>query len=182
MAQRTALGSLLRLALGGVIAYEVYLSFGPRRNRRRKLWELAQRRAAQTGKPLVVVGDPDGGVINRLAGRDYECGKLCIDLVGCSNCPEHVTGRLEDVLPTMPADSAVIYVSCTLEYVDDMPQVTRELERVSGGDLFVATVEPMSLTAWLYPGGKRRIFSAPPAGDFKWKPLPWARAPKQLRS
>ncbi|MCH7706785.1 MAG: class I SAM-dependent methyltransferase, partial [Chloroflexi bacterium] len=50
-----------------------------------------------------------------------------------------------------------------------------ELIRVSGGDLFVVGVEPWTLTAWFYPGARRRLYNTPPAdNELTWKPLPWA--------
>jgi len=167
--------SVLKWTAIGVGAREVYLALGPRRQRRRDLFNLAQFRANQTGKRLIVVGDPDGGVVNRFLGRDYDCGALCVDKKGCLSCPEYAHGRLEDILPQMPSDSAVVFVSATLEYVDDMDQVLAQLQRVSGGDLFVVTVEPWTLTSLFYPGARRQIYEAPPDDPrFRWTPLPWS--------
>lgn len=55
------------------------------------------------------------------------------------------------MLRTFEDNFGVIFVSCVLEYVDDVESCIAELERVSGGsDLFVVTVSPYCLTAWLY--------------------------------
>jgi hypothetical protein len=145
-----------------VVARELWFSLGPRRWRRQQLWRMARARATELGRPLLVVGDPDGGVVNAVVGRDYGCGDVCLDLSGCPRCPHGLRGRAEDLLPTLPSDSFVVYVSCTLEYVDDAALVGHELHRVSGGELFVAHVEPVSLTAYFYPGAQRRILRAPP--------------------
>lgn len=169
--------TITKWTLIGIGAREVYLALGPRRQRRRDRFNEAQHRAAQTGKQLIVVGDPDGGVVNRFIGRDYDCGTLCIDKVGCLNCDNYVTGRLEDVLPTMETNSAVIYVSAVLEYVDDIDQVLAELQRVSGGDMFVVTVEPWTLTSVFYPGARRWFHEAPPRDPaYRWRAVWWSPA------
>ncbi len=148
----------------GAVASELFVSLVVRRARRRSLYAAALERAHATGKPLLVFGDPDEGIVDPLLGRSYGCGDVCTDLTGCPRCPSGLPGRAEDVLPRLPANSHVVFASCVLEYVDDVEHVARELWRVSGGDLFVAHVEPHSLTARLYPGARRRILRAPPDG------------------
>lgn len=148
----------------GALGSELFVSLVLRRARRRSLYAAALERAHATGKPLLVFGDPDEGIVDPLLGRSYGCGDVCTDLTGCPACPNGLAGRAEDVLPRLASDSHVVYASCVLEYVDDVEHVARELWRVSGGDLFVAHVEPHSLTARFYPGARRRILSAPPCG------------------
>jgi len=161
-----------------IVGREVYVGLSSRRNRRRDVFNLASFRAQETGKKLIVIGDPDAGMVHKFIGRDYDCGDLCIDRYGCMGCPEYVTGRLEDVLPTLDANSAVIYVNSVLEKVDDINAVLHQLERVSGGDLFVVAVEPWTLAGWFYPGTKRRFHSTvPEKASFEWTPLPWQPGP-----
>ena len=150
-------------ALGSLCA-ELVTSLVFRRARRRSLYAAALERARVTGKPLLVFGDPDEGIVDPLLGRSYGCGDACTDITGCPKCPSGLPGRAEDVLPRLAPGSHVVFASCVLEYVDDVELVARELWRVSGGDLFVAHVEPHSLAARLYPGAKRRILQAPPDG------------------
>jgi len=160
-----------------LIGRELYITLVERRRTRRRLFALSKARAEKLGRPLLVIGDPEGGFVNR-ALKDYDCGDECLDLTGCPSCPvvQH-KGRAEDILPTLPANSRVIFVSCVLSYVDDIEAVKRELFRVAGSpeNLFVAHVEPTSLTAWIYPGSRRRILSAPPeTPDIRTAPLaPW---------
>jgi hypothetical protein len=130
---------------------------------------MAQKRSSQTGKPLVVIGDPDAGTVNSKIGRDYDCGNFCVDLYGCKACPNQVAADLLAWLKEQPDNSAVLFVSAVLEYIQSMNGIPRELYRVSGGDLFVVTVEPFSYTAFFYQGAKRQFFSAPPHGPFKWQ-------------
>lgn len=161
-----------------IAAREVYLALGPSRQKRRDIFNLAQFQAQETGKRLIVVGSPDAGIVNRFIGRDYDCGDLCIDATGCLSCDGYLQGRLEDVLSQLESNSAVIYVSMTLEYVQDLDKVLAELSRVSGGDLYVVTVPPWTLTALLYPGSRRQFLQAPPDdAQFQWRPHFWS--PKQ---
>lgn len=148
----------------GTLCGELVTSLVFRRARRRSLYAAALERAQATGKPLLVLGDPDGGIVDSTVGRSYGCGDVCTDLTGCPRCPRGLPGRAEDVLPRLAPGGHVVFASCVLEYVDDVDLVARELWRVSGGDLFVAHVEPASLAARLYPGARRRILSAPPDG------------------
>lgn len=170
-------GRLALWLVAGVAAREAYLALGPRRAARRRLFAAAQRRARERGVPLIVLGAPRGGLVNVLA-PDYGCGDTCIDLEGCEGCDRSVTGRAEDVLPLVPDGSAVVFVSCTLEYVDDVDLVWSELQRIAGSDLYVVRVEPWSLTAFFFPHAQRRILSVPApgtAGPLEYRPLPWTR-------
>jgi len=159
-----------------VLGREIYLALGPARRRRRYLWQMAQERARMTGKRLIVIGNPDGSLVNRALGRDYDCGDLCIDLYGCPACPAYISGRLDETLPHLQDNSAVIYVAGALEGdVGDMTAVMLGLDRISGGDLFIASTEPTSLAAWT---GRRRITLSPPEAEFiEYKPVWWHPEP-----
>jgi hypothetical protein len=162
-----------------LVGYELFVALVLRRQQRRDVFNAAVAAVNRTQKSLIVVGSPDRNLINTLVGRDYDCGDLCIDERGCPKCAVQAVGDLLTVLPMLPSNSAVIFVADRLEYVDNMPAVLAELQRVSGGDLFIVRVEPWTLTAFLYPGAKRRIFKAPPSADYvSWKALPWRTADK----
>ena len=157
-------------AANAIAVREVYHALVTRRGNRKRLYALARARADATGKPLIVVGAPGGGIINRFVGQDYGCGDVCIDLVGCKGCDGSVSAPIERYLPTLKDGSAVIYVSAVLEYVRPIKKVISELRRVSGGDLYVVTVEPWTLTSFFYTGARRQFFSAPPlSATFKWQ-------------
>jgi len=143
-----AIGAVLLAAREALLAIE-------RSRRRREMFSQAVARSMQTGKPLLVIGDPDSGAWNAMMGRDYGCGDICIDLQGCLRCTRSIRGRVEDVLPKIRSSSHVVFVSCVLEYVDDANLVLAHLQRISGGDLYIVTVQPESIAAWVYPGAKR---------------------------
>src|SRR5580765_7846903 len=69
-----------------MLARESYLVFGTNREERRQLYEAAVKRAAELGRPLIVLGDPDGGLLHHTLGRDFQCGMICIDPKGCGEC------------------------------------------------------------------------------------------------
>lgn len=108
-----------------------------RKKKAENLFWRAKARSDQTGKPLLVIGDPDASLKNRLLGRDYECGSTCIDLRGCKKCPVSITSDAYEYLAQQEDDSAVIFVSCVLEYVPDPHLLEQEIQRVSNGDSYI---------------------------------------------
>lgn len=147
--------TIARLVLGGALAVESGLALR-RFETRRRVYEAAARRAVELGRPLVVVGDPDAGAHTRLV-RAYGCGDLCIDLHGCPRCQVKQAADLTTgPVPGVADDSAVVYVSCVLEYVSDPSAALQELHRMAGSpeNLFLVFVDPKSLTAALYPGAR----------------------------
>jgi hypothetical protein len=122
-----------------------------RKIKRRIVYQKAKKRAKLTGKKLLVIGDPYNGIASKSTGIDYSCGDICIDLTGCPACPESIKGRLEDTIGTLKLEEYVIYVSCVLEYVDDLDYINTFLDKVKPEDLFVVNVEWYSFMAWFYP-------------------------------
>jgi len=125
-----------------------------RRERRSATYDRALRRARELRRPLVVVGAPDGGVT---AG--YGPGDLVVDVAPSSGPWRSMQWDICDPLP-WPPGCCVVFCSCVLEYVRDVDAAIANLSFVSGGELFVVTVEPWSLAAHLYPNAKRVL---PPA-------------------
>ena len=115
------------------------------------MYLTALARARKLGRPLVVIGAPDGGVT---AG--YGCGDITIDIRG-SCCPQ--TLQADITKPPLPFDtnSVVVMVACVLEYVDDARVALQEIIRISGGEAFFVGVEPWTVTAFAYPGAKRTL-------------------------
>lgn len=121
-----------------------------RRSERARVFALAAADAKASGRKLVVVGAPDRG-----ATAGPSCGDVTVD-IGTSACPNFVQADITKRLP-FDDDSVTVYVSCVLEYVGDYDAALRELRRVAGDHLYVVRVEPWTLTAYLYPGAKRRL-------------------------
>ena len=133
-----------------IIIYEIAICI-LRKIKRRKLYKQAQERALLTGKKLLVIGDPYNGIASKTTGCDYGCGDLCLDLTGCPNCPKSIKGRLEDNIKELELEKYVVYISCVLEYVDDLPLIMDYLDKMNQDDLFVVNVEWYSFMAWFYP-------------------------------
>lgn len=91
-----------------------------------KIYNDAEKASRIIGRPLMILGDPF-----KIMQKNI-CGNICIDMDGCPKCQVSVKGRIEDILPTFKADSHVIFVSCVLEYVDDIDKVWKELIRIGG--------------------------------------------------
>jgi hypothetical protein len=172
-----------------VLAWEWLQVAVIRQNRRSLIWAQANERKNQTNKKLIVIGDPDAdnfafdGLRDMLQGGDwrtyaYGYGDVCIDINGCPQVADKpgrsIKADLKDVLPTLATNSAVIFISCVLEYVDDLPTIAAELERISGGDLFIVNMEPHSLKTRYAPNlgysfpRKWRIINAPPNGRLQF--------------
>ena len=149
------LRTFARITLGGLALAEGAFALA-RWQARRETYDLAARRAAALHRPLVVVGDPDGGAHTRLY-RAYGCGDLCVDLNGCPLCKVvQVADITAGPVPGLADDSAVVFVSCVLEYVGDAAAAVHELRRIAGSpdNLFDVSVQPWTLTAPLYPGAR----------------------------
>ena len=97
----------------------------------------------ETGKKLLVIGDPSSGFWNKNIKQAYGCGDICLDLLGC-NCPIQLKGDLLNELRKMNTNSYVIYESCVLEYIDDqyISEIKREIKRVSGGHYYGVRIFP----------------------------------------
>lgn len=166
------------LLIGG---YELVLATVVRRQKHRDTFNLALRRQSETGKEILVIGDPKGSFVNRILGTDWECGNICIDVRGCATCPSQQSGTIEELSGQFADNSAVVFVSAgELEKTADIRDSLQELLRISGGDLYVVPLERYSLAAWS-PRNKRRVLAAPPKTSYtEWKALPWIAGPSTV--
>lgn len=161
--------------------YELFVILIYRKIRRKKIYSLAVQKAKETGKKLFIIGDPNNDNTSIDGKADYGCGDLCLDKeTGCDICPNGVKDNLENYLPKLADNSYVIFASVVLEYVDNFEEVKKELMRVSGGDLFVVTLEPNTMKTHFFPNlgygdkfkRKRTIYTAPPySEDIKYREL-----------
>jgi hypothetical protein len=122
-----------------------------RRLRRAQVYAQALECAYELGRPLVVIGAPDGG-----ATSGYGCGDITIDLAGSKVCHNVMQADITREIP-LATDSSVVFCSCVLEYVTDYEAALKEIQRISGGHAFFVGVEPWTLTAFAYPGAKRTL-------------------------
>jgi hypothetical protein len=129
-----------------------------RHRERASAFEAAVERATALSRRLVVIGDPDAGMNTRIV-RAYGCGDVCLDKNGCPACPVTITADLtKGPIEGIADDTAVIFVSCVLEYVEDLDAALREIARMagSGDNVFIVGVQPWTITSRLYPGARWR--------------------------
>lgn len=124
-----------------------------RRHRRGAVYGAAVAMARHLGRPLVVIGAPDGG-----STSGYGCGDITID-VASSACPNWIPADISQ-RTGFADDSVVVFCSCVLEYVRDPIAAINEIERISGGYAYFVGVEPWTLAALFYPGARQTL---PPA-------------------
>lgn len=134
--------NVVLFVLTAIVAFELKIVYFDRPKRRKVAFALAEARAKETGKKLLVIGDPHAD--NYAFGVDYGCGDVCMDINDCSKCPNGVAYDINGGFSGTANNSLVVFISCTLEYVADAHAVYGELVRISGGDVFVVTLEPYS--------------------------------------
>ena len=108
-----------------------------RKTRKKKIKEMAEKRARETGKPLVIFNNRYNGSIT--------------DYTGTKKVEEY-TGDVVDISKQMADNSCVIIVSETLEYIDsELSKTIERLQAISGGDLYAVNIESTSpRTLWDY--------------------------------
>lgn len=128
--------------------------------RRGVLYAQALERARALGKPLLVIGAPTAGVVTRFLMPSYGCGSVLLDTIPCPDCELQICGPLLDALRTMDDGQFVVFVGHGLEDAPNLVDLAVELDRVSGGHLFIAHRHHATLVALL--ADRNRIRTAPP--------------------
>ena len=151
-----------------VLAAECATRYLRRRSERPELRSLAAARARTLNRPLVVVGAPTGGVTS-----NYDCGDLCVDLVGCRRCGSPPIDLCRPNGIPMSNDSCVVFVSCVVECLTCIEEGWREILRVAGDErnVFVVYIKPWSLTLHTWPHTRWMILSVPPEGPLTYLPM-----------
>jgi hypothetical protein len=160
------------LAMVGGMFGGALLEWRDRRPLRKRFYEAALERARAVGKPLMVVGDPMGGMTH----ADYGYGDFCIDLTGCPGAPPGVqTAKVDLSVDRIPAadDSHVVFVCYVVECVPDIEHALSELRRVAGRaeDLIILALHPDEIAAWMYPGC-RWLVEVQRDGQVLYAPIP----------
>ena len=171
---------LARYALAGVLGAEAIAAY-TRFRHRQVAYEAAARHAVAADRQLVIVGDPYAGAVTRIwPSYGCEADAICVDINGCPQCPVSVKADLtRGPIQEIPDNSAVVFVSAVLEYVNDFDAAWREIMRMAGhpGNIHFVNVQPWTLTSVLYPGASWWVGEGPPGKDFPaHRKIPtWAR-------
>ena len=102
----------------------------------KKFYRDALQIAKDTGKELMVIGDPCRGTYFRFVSKYFpncEHGDITIDLHGCSNCDKMNINDMKS-LSKFDTNSYVIMETGTISYSDNIEQLLKEIKRISGGD------------------------------------------------
>lgn len=162
-----------------IILNEIYEGIC-RQYQRNKIYEMAEKHAKKLKKILVVVGDPyygKGSKFYNIFMDGYKCGDKTVDLTGAPKCPNGIKNDLYNYLKTQESNSQIIFISCVLEYIDNIAETVEELYRVTGGpeNIFVVTVKEHSLAAYFYSeddySSKNLIYAPPEYKKITWKKI-----------
>jgi len=124
---------------------------------RKRLYNEAETYAHSVDKPLLVVGNPKGR---------HKCGDINVDLTE-TECPTSIEANIEDLSIFYDKQFGAVFVGHVLEHVDDIEKAYGELCRVAD-KVFVAYPDWYSAIAYVHPGHKWLILSAPPNGELKY--------------
>lgn len=176
------LNKLILTIIGLVVFVHLYefLHGMYRQMERQNIFKQAKNRSIKMKRPLLVYGDPYNGKGSKFFNRfikGYGCGDETVDLTGCLKCKNGVKSDMLKHLKTKASNSQVIFVSCVLEYLDDIEDVFKEMKRVAGGfeNIFVVSVNEFSLAAYFYQdsnhSSKNLIYGPPKFKDLRYKKL-----------
>jgi hypothetical protein len=140
-----------------------------RANQRMDYYNRARLRSRALGRPLVVVGAPDGGMTG-----GYSCGDYCVDLRGCRRCGSPPADLTKPHAIPVRDDGAVVFSCCVMELVNDPEAAWRETMRAAGSmdNVFVVRIQPWTLTKIMYPDVRWQVDAAPPSARvFRCSPV-----------
>ena len=101
----------------------------------KKFYRDALQIAKDTGKELMVIGDPCRGTYFRFVSKYFpncEHGDITIDLHGCTSCDKMNINDM-DAWSKFDTNSCVIMETGTISYSDNIEQLLKEIKRISGG-------------------------------------------------
>ena len=102
----------------------------------KKFYRDALQISKKIGKKLMVIGDPCGGTYFRFLSKYFpncEHGDVTIDLYGCLDCNKVDINDM-DAWSKFDTNSYVIMETGTISYSDNIKQLLKEINRISGGD------------------------------------------------
>ncbi len=114
--------------------------------------QLATEAAHKLKRPLIIFNDIENGVV-------YDQVDLSMDS-GRSGKPEYFNGDIVEISKELADNSCVVFVYQTLEYVDDIDGLIKQLERISGHQLYICALEKNSPRIW-FDSRIKRVFDQP---------------------
>ena len=106
------------------------------------IYRYAKYRANILNKKLLVIGDPEAGIINKIFGRVYHCGNLCLDLNGC-NCKNSIKfdlNNIDKIDKIINLDEYVVFESCVFEFTNDSEKIINYIKNKT--ELYQVRINP----------------------------------------
>ena len=103
-------------------------------------YKLAKKCSEKKNKKLLVIGCPSsGGLSSKI--YNYKCGDITVDINTC-DCENNIKLDITKGFKNFKENSCVVFISAVLEYIEPskMHFVLSELNRISGGDLYVVPI------------------------------------------
>ena len=104
-----------------------------------KYFKLAKKRAEETNKKLLVIGDPCIGNYKFVSflKPDTGHGDITVDLYGCDKCTREDVNNM-DYWRGLDTNGYVIYETGTISFSKDLIGLVKELNRITGGDFYTS--------------------------------------------
>jgi hypothetical protein len=99
----------------------------------RKYYVLSVEKSKSTKKPLLIIGCPNAGIINKII-KTYSHGDICLDIDGCEKCLKYDINSKE--LVNFGDNQFVIFESATFSFSKNIIGLLKEINRTSGGDFY----------------------------------------------
>lgn len=101
-----------------------------RKRRKQQIKYLAQKKALETGKPLLIFNNQHEGIFQN------------------NNDSTKFTGNILEIINKLDKNSCVVIVSQVLEYVDDVNKLIKQIDKISNGDYYFINLEKNSPRIW----------------------------------
>ena len=101
-----------------------------RKRRKQQIKYLAQKKALETGKPLLIFNNQYEGIFQN------------------NNDSTKFTGNISEIINKLDKNSCVVIVSQVLEYVDDVNKLIKQIDKISNGDYYFINLEKNSPRIW----------------------------------
>jgi hypothetical protein len=116
------------------------------------LFKKAKKRAEATNKPLLVIGCPKAGAVNKIL-RAYSHGSICLDIDGCPKCTKYDINS--NFLQDFPDNHFVLFESDTFCFSKNFPALIKNVSRITGGDFYLYGTNRY----WFYTLIGRKIYN-----------------------
>jgi len=142
---------MVGIYVGIIILIPIFLDYlfrlTVRRKRKLNIMYQAEKKSRETKKPILIFNNRYGGIINNMQ-------------IDPSGKKEVFESDITQILSQLKENSFVLVVSETLEYVDNVEETIKQMQSVSGGDMYIVGIEKNSPRVW-FDYKIRNVFDNP---------------------